>query len=100
MGKFANLLGTVLDRFQLGLTGPLLKADSGQISARNADDTDYVALRAALVRVFGDAIELNAGAAGARSVERRVGKEWRAWVVSYVQKEATTLQFGIELTMS
>lgn len=65
MGKFANLLGTVLDRFQLGLTGPLFKADSGQISARNADDTDYVALRAALVRVFGDAIELNAGAAGA-----------------------------------
>ena len=36
MGVFKNLLGTVMDRFQLGLTGPLIKNDSGQISARNA----------------------------------------------------------------
>lgn len=64
MGRFTNLLGTVLDRFQLGLTGPLIKADTGQISARDATDSSYAAIRAALVRVFGDAIELNAGAAG------------------------------------
>lgn len=65
MGVFRDLLGTVLDRFQLGLTGPLLKNDSGQISARNAADSDYAAVRMALARVFGDSIELNAGAAGA-----------------------------------
>lgn len=65
MGVFKNLLGTVLDRFQLGLTGPMIKNDSGQISARNAADSAYAALRAALVRVFGDEIELNAGATGA-----------------------------------
>lgn len=64
MGVFKNLLGTVLDRFQLGLTGPLIKNDSGQISVRNAGDTDYATLRAELMRVFGDTIELNAGAAG------------------------------------
>lgn len=64
MSKFSNLIGTVLDRFQFGLSGPLIKAEAGQLSARNADDSDYAALRAALVRVFGDSIELNAGAAG------------------------------------
>lgn len=64
MSKFSNLIGTVLDRFQFGLSGPLIKSETGQLSARNADDTDYAALRAALVRVFGDSIELNAGASG------------------------------------
>src|SRR5690606_25449535 len=64
MGRFTNLLGTVLDRLQLGLAGPLIKADPGQTRPRSAADSDYAALRAALVRVFGDAIELNAGAAG------------------------------------
>lgn len=64
MGVFKNLLGTVLDRFQLGLTGPMIKNETGQLALRNTDDDAYAALRAALVRVFGDAIELNAGAAG------------------------------------
>ena len=67
---FKNLLGTVLDRFQLGLTGPMLKAESDQIAARGAGDTSYAAIRAALVRVFGDAIELNAGATGSGANRR------------------------------
>lgn len=65
MGVFKNLLGTVLDRFQYGLDGPMHKRDAAELSVRNADDSEYAALRTALVRVFGDAIELNAGAAGA-----------------------------------
>lgn len=65
MGVFKNLLGTVLDRFGLGLAGPMVKNESGQVALRDTDDAAYVALRAALVRVFGDAIELNAGATGA-----------------------------------
>ena len=64
MGAFKNLLGTVLDRFQYGIGGPMHKRDGGEISARNATDTDYAALRMALARVFGDSIELNAGAGG------------------------------------
>ena len=65
MGVFKNLLGTVLDRFQLGLAGPLIKNDTGAIAVRNAADADYAAVQVALVQVFGDDIELNAGAAGA-----------------------------------
>lgn len=65
MGKFTNLLGTVLDRFKLGLTGPQLKREGDAVAIRDTADADYADLRAALVAVFGDAIELNAGAAGA-----------------------------------
>lgn len=63
MGKFTNLLGTVLDRFQLGLTGPMIKNDADELAVRDADDAAHAALQAALVRVFGDSIELNSGAA-------------------------------------
>lgn len=63
-GRYLDLIGTVFSRIRLGLVGPWLKDESGQIATRNPADDDYVALRTALVRVFGDDIELNAGAAG------------------------------------
>ena len=62
MGKFLNLIGTVLDRFQFGIGGPMFKRDGDEIAVRNNDDTDFEALQALLIRVFGDTIELNAGA--------------------------------------
>lgn len=61
---FKNLLGTVLDRFQVGIGGPILKAVTGFWQFRNSADDDYVAIEAALIRVFGDSIQLNSGAAG------------------------------------
>ncbi len=64
MGVFKNLLGTVMDRFQYGLDGPMHKRVGAAIAARNAADSDYAAIHAALVNVFGDEIALNAGAAG------------------------------------
>lgn len=64
MGVFKNLLGTLLSKFKLGLSGPTLSVESGELAIRNSDDDDYEALRTALVKVFGDEIVLNAGAAG------------------------------------
>ena len=88
MGVFKNLLGTVMDRFQLGLTGPLIKNDSGQISARNAADNAYAAVRSSLVRVFGNEIELNAGAAGAAA----------DWVMKLV-RPSTGMTTNIDIIM-
>ena len=69
-GYFSNLLGTTKSLFQLGKGGPQVKNNSGAIEARNAADSAYAALRASLVSVFGNDIELNAGAAGS-------GADWK-----------------------
>lgn len=70
MGVFKDLIGTTLARFVLGIGGPAVKGESSEVAARNNADDGYVALRAALVRVFGDDIELNSGATGA-------GADWK-----------------------
>lgn len=64
MAKFSNTIGTVLDRFQIGIGGPIIKRVLGVIQFRNAADNGHADIEAALVKVFGDSIELNAGAAG------------------------------------
>lgn len=69
-GKFQDILGTLFSKFQLGLGGPNVKNESGDVAARNASDSAYAAVRAALVKVFGNDIELNAGAAG-------TGADWK-----------------------
>jgi hypothetical protein len=63
MGRFADLLGTVLSGFKLGLTGPQIKNESGTVAARNNADDAYATIRAALAEIYGNDIELNAGAA-------------------------------------
>lgn len=70
MGVFKDLWGTTKDRFKLGIGGPQIKNDSGQISARNTADSAYTAIRASLFATYGDDFELNAGAAGA-------GADWK-----------------------
>lgn len=70
MGYFSNLLGTLSSKFQLGKGGPQLKANGGAIESRNAADSAYAAIRASLAQIYGDDIELNAGAAGA-------GSDWK-----------------------
>lgn len=69
-GKFQDILGTLFSKFQLGLGGPNVKNESGDVAARNAADNAYAAVRAALVKIFGNDIELNAGATGA-------GADWK-----------------------
>lgn len=62
MARFADLLGTVFSKFQLGIGGPQLKNNAGAVEARNAADSAYAAVNAALVNVFGSTVTLNAGA--------------------------------------
>lgn len=70
MARFGDWAGTVLSYFKLGLTGPRLKNESGAVAARNSADDAYAAVRAALAAIYGDDIELNAGAAGS-------GADWK-----------------------
>ncbi len=70
MGVFKDLWGTTKDRFKLGIGGPQIKNESGAIAARNTGDSAYVAVRALLLQLFGNDIEINAGAAGA-------GDDWK-----------------------
>lgn len=69
-GKFQDILGTLFSKFQLGIGGPNVKNESGDVAARNAADSAYAAVRAALVKVFGNDIELNAGATSS-------GADWK-----------------------
>lgn len=67
MAVWKNLRGTLGNLFGLGLSGPAIKNESGELAVRDAEDTDYAAVRTALVKVYGDDIQLNAGAAGSGS---------------------------------
>lgn len=69
-GKFGEYLGTLLSKFQLGLGGPQVKNESGDVAARNAADAAYAAIRTALVKTYGNDFELNSGAAGS-------GADWK-----------------------
>lgn len=72
-GYLSNLWGTTKSIFRLGKGGPQLKANAGAIEARNATDTDYATVRTLLLEIFGNDLELNAGAAGS-------GADWRLTV--------------------
>jgi hypothetical protein len=63
MSRFLDLLGTVKSKFQLGIGGPQLKNNAGDVEARNAADDAYAAIAAALLKVYGNDFVLNAGAA-------------------------------------
>lgn len=59
MGLFADLLGTVRTKFQLGIGGPQLKNNSGVVETRNAADSAYVQMRMLLAAITGDDVVLN-----------------------------------------
>lgn len=69
-GKFSDILGTLAQKFQIGLKGPLFKNNVGAVEARNAADDAYAEIRAALFATFGNDFELNSGAAGS-------GADWK-----------------------
>lgn len=62
--KWEKLRGTLRTIFQIGKGGPNIKASSGVVEFRNAADSAYADIRAALIELFGDDIVINAGAAG------------------------------------
>lgn len=70
MSRFADLIGTLFSKFQLGIGGPVLKNNSGAIEVRNPADNAYAELRALLMSIYGNDVVLNAGAAGA-------GDDWK-----------------------
>jgi len=47
MSLWSKIIGTIEDRFQLGLGGPLLKDSSGAVDARNSADSGYAIVRGA-----------------------------------------------------
>ena len=71
MGIFKDLLGTTGQFFRIGLAGPRLKNNAGNLDLRNAADSAYVdlivnALQAVGINVTGNDIVLNSdGASGA-----------------------------------
>lgn len=70
MAIFMDLKGTSQSIFQLGKGGPKLKNSAGVFEARNAADSAYVDLTAAILKAASDSIELNSDAAGA-------GADWK-----------------------
>lgn len=69
MGRMSDLLGTLIDSFQIGKGGPRIKRNGNNIDLRNAADNAYIdlivaALQAANINVTGNDITLNSDAAG------------------------------------
>ena len=70
MGRMSDLLGTLIDSFQIGKGGPRIKRNGNNIDLRNAADNAYInlivaTLQAAGIDVTGNDIRLNSDAAGA-----------------------------------
>lgn len=63
MSLWTDLLGTTRAYFRIGLTGPRLKNDSGDLAVRNAADSADAALTTSLLKNSGDSIEINSDAA-------------------------------------
>ena len=61
--KWDDLIGTVKSYLRIGLAGPRLKNDSGNLAIRNAGDSADAEITAAKVKVSGDDLELNSDAA-------------------------------------
>jgi len=65
-----DLLGTTKSFFRVGLTGPRLKNDSGNLAVRNSSDSADADLTTAKLNVSGNSIDLNSDAAGS-------GADWK-----------------------
>jgi hypothetical protein len=70
MGVFRDLVGIVGSTLQIGIGGFKLKNSSGTAQIRNAADSAYATIAAALHATYGDDFELNSGATAA-------GADWK-----------------------
>jgi hypothetical protein len=68
--NFTDLIGTVKNKWRIGLTGLLLSVVSGKLRVRNPGDSADGQLVASLLSASGDAIELNEDATSA-------GADWK-----------------------
>ena len=64
MPKFKDLTGTIGNFLRIGLTGPRLKNNSNILEIKNAADTAFANIKAAILQATGNTIELNSNAAG------------------------------------
>lgn len=69
MPAFDDLFGTLQNFLRIGLTGPRLKNNSGNLQIRNTGDTAHAAIEASSVSATGDNIVINSDAAGS-------GNDW------------------------
>jgi hypothetical protein len=70
MGVFRDLVGIVGNTLQIGIGGFKLKNSAGTAQVRNAADSAYATIAAALHATYGDDFELNSGATSA-------GADWK-----------------------
>lgn len=67
MGRFADLIGVLGGKLQLGLGGAQIKNNAGTVEARNAADSAYAQMRMLLAAITGDDIVLNEQASSSGS---------------------------------
>ena len=68
---FADLIGTTLNFFRIGKTGPRLKDDSGNLAVRDSGDTADVEVTASQFNASSDVgLVINSDAAG-------TGDDWK-----------------------
>ena len=86
---FADLIGTTLNFFRIGKTGPRLKDDSGNLSVRDSGDTADVEVTASQFNASSDVgLVINSDAAGA-------GDDWKLTL----QRASTGMTADVTLTL-
>lgn len=88
MGKFIDLKGTSQTSFQIGLSGPRVKNESGVVAARNAADGAYADLLGDILRAANNSIILNNDAAGS-------GADW----LYTISRPSTGMTAAVTLTL-
>lgn len=86
--KFADFLGTTLAFFRIGITGPRLKNDSGDLAVRNSADSADAEITASRVNVSGNDLIINSDAAGS-------GADW-AYTIA---RPASGMTAAVALTL-
>lgn len=67
MGRFADIIGVLGGKLQLGLGGAQINNNAGTVEARNAADSAYAQMRMLLAAITGDDIVLNEQASSSGS---------------------------------
>jgi hypothetical protein len=88
MGLIADLKGTSAGSFLIAIGGVLLKHTAGTLQIRNAGDTADAELTASKLNLSGNAIDLNADAAGS-------GADW----LYRLQRPSTGMAAAVTLTL-
>lgn len=88
MSFWTDLIGTTKSVFGIGLSGPKLKNNGGNLQVRNTGDSADAELTASKVNVSGESIVLNSDSAGA-------GADWKVTI----QRPASGMSADVVLTL-